>query len=133
MPDIGATPFGQGSGIAPLLTMVSVGFNGFLDGAIDALELGLPGLDIIEFDTFASFSSVMANPAAFGFSNVMDPCFDGVTVCANPDQYFFWDSVHPTARAHQLLGGTFQQAVPEPGMLGLLGLAAAAALRRRRR
>jgi phospholipase/lecithinase/hemolysin len=53
--------------------------------------------------------------------------------CANPDQYLFWDGVHPTAAAHRMLGDAFMAAVPEPGGIALLlvALLAMAVIRRR--
>jgi phospholipase/lecithinase/hemolysin len=123
MPDLGKIPFGLASGNSAGLTALSVAFNSFLDQAIGQLELGLPGLNIIEFDTFSLVDAAIANPGAYGFTNVTDPCFDGTVVCANPDQYIFWDTVHPTARAHQILGDAFTAAVPEPATPALLALA----------
>ena len=46
------------------------------------------------------------NSAAFGFTDVTDPCWTGNftssasgTVCSSPNSYLFWDLVHPTAKA----------------------------------
>jgi len=125
MPNLGATPFALSTGNAPGLTALTVAFNTFLDLTIDQLEMSLPGLDIVGFDTFGLLGSVIANPGAFGFTNVTDPCFNGITVCANPDQYLFWDLVHPTASAHRILGNAFTSAVPEPATLALVGFALA--------
>lgn len=124
MPDIGATPFGLGltPGESAGLTAYSLAFDFYLNETIAQLELGLPGLDIIGFDTLGALSSVAANPAAYGLTNISDPCFDGTTVCANPDQYLFWDSVHPTEAGQQILGKAFYAAVPEPATVALLGL-----------
>ena len=123
MPDLGLIPFGLMSGSSAQLTGLSMLFNLLLAQAVDQLEPALPGLDIIEFDTFALLDAAIANPAAHGFTNVTNPCFDGVTVCANPDQYLFWDIVHPTAAAHRILGNAFAVAVPEPGTLVLVAVA----------
>jgi phospholipase/lecithinase/hemolysin len=66
---------------------------------------------------------------------VTNACFDGVTVCADPNQYLFWDDIHPTAAADVLLGAQFAAAVPEPStmVLVLAGLCAVVAATRRRR
>jgi phospholipase/lecithinase/hemolysin len=79
--------------------------------------------------------NVDSNPAAYGFTNVTDPCFNGVTVCADPNQYLFWDDIHPTAAADVFLGAEFAAAVPEPStsVLVFAGLCAFAAAVRRRR
>jgi len=124
MPDIGLTPFGLGSGNSAALTTISAGFDAGLHTVAGGLEAALPGLDILEFDTFGTLHSIISNPAVYGFTDVTDPCFNGVSVCANPDQYLYWDTVHPTARAHQLLGDAFTvtAGVPEPATLALLSL-----------
>lgn len=125
MPNIGLTPFGLASGAAlsAQLTAISAGFNAGLHLLAGALGGADPGLAIVEFDTFGLLDSVINNPADYGFANVTQPCFNGVAVCANPDSYLFWDSVHPTARAHQLIGNLFTTAVPEPPMAALMALA----------
>ena len=56
-----------------------------------------------------------------------NPCLTGGllvggTVCSSPDQFVFWDPVHPTTAAHRVLGDGFARAVPEPATLALLGL-----------
>jgi phospholipase/lecithinase/hemolysin len=126
MPNLGHTPLGLGSGNPAGLTALSIVFNALLAQTLAQLEVALPGLNIIEFDTFGFVDAAIANPAAYGFTNVSDPCFDGVSVCANPDRYIFWDPVHPTARSHQLLGDALFAAVPEPATLALFALALAA-------
>jgi phospholipase/lecithinase/hemolysin len=122
-PNLGLIPFGLTSGNSAGLTALTVVFNTLLAQTLAQLESTLPGLDIIPFDTFAFVDAAIANPAAYGFTNGTDPCFDGVNVCANPDQYIFWDGVHPTARSHQLLGNAFFAAVPEPATLALVAVA----------
>jgi outer membrane lipase/esterase len=55
---------------------------------------------------------------------VTDPCFDrnALTLCSNPDQYMFWDDVHPTSRGHRIIGDRLYAALPEPVTLALLAV-----------
>jgi phospholipase/lecithinase/hemolysin len=141
LPDLSRTPAGQA--LTPDqqagLQALTLGFNSGLAGLATSLS-GLPGIHITLFDTFAFFNAILANPAAFGFSNTTAPCLTGNlltggSICGDPGSYLFWDSLHPTAAAHAALGDAFAQAVvPEPATLTMvaLGLAAAAARRRRR-
>lgn len=68
-------------------------------------------------------NDVVANPGAYGFSEVSAACFDGASVCAEPDSYLFWDRLHPTTAAHRLLAERLAVAViPEPPIFLLLGI-----------
>ena len=125
LPDLGLTPEFNGNAAATAYT------NAFNAALLASLPSGAT-----YFDTFAFLNGIEANPGAYGITNLTTPCFNGVTVCANPSQYLFWDDVHPTTSADALLAAQFDAAVttPEPSSLLLLGtgIAAMAALLRKR-
>jgi cholinesterase len=130
MPDLGLTPFvrAQGPVAVAEATAVSDYFNA-------TLAASLPS-DVRYFDTAALLRAVVANPGAYGFTNVLDPCFvaAGPFLCPNPDEYLFWDGLHPTAAAHALLAGEFAAvAVPEPSAFVLALMAFSGVLIRKSR
>jgi hypothetical protein len=98
MPDLGVTPEGLASGMGQLLSEFSQGFNGALQGALGAYYP-----DAIEFDVFTAFHEILAAPDVFGLANVTEACLGPTGVCGNPDEYLFWDGVHPTTKGHQVI------------------------------
>jgi phospholipase/lecithinase/hemolysin len=117
MPDLSMTPDYFGSADAQSF---AVGFNGLL--ATDLAGLDTAGAQLTQFDTFGLFNDVLADPSAYGFANVSDPCYTGSylvansgTVCSDPSQYLFWDGFHPTATGHQILANAMvTSVVPVP-------------------
>ena len=111
MPDMGLTPKFYGN---PAATAFSFAFD-------QALQANLPK-GVTYFDTFGFMHLVVSNPGAFGFTDVTDPCLVGLTPCSNPNQYLFWDDLHPTTAADAILAGQFQSLVtPEPSTFLMLG------------
>jgi phospholipase/lecithinase/hemolysin len=130
MPDLGLTPFyrSQGPLAAAQASAASDAYNA-------ALLSNLPS-GVIFYDTAGLLRTMVANPGAFGFSNVTEPCFDGAaSLCANPSQYLFFDSFHPTTAAYGFAAAGFASAVPEPSsiVLSSVGFALCAALWRSRK
>jgi phospholipase/lecithinase/hemolysin len=123
-------------------------YNSGLTGLLDNFEATHPDAQLMRFDSFGIFNAIVANAAAFGFTNTTDRCYTGDdlgftgggSVCANPSQYIFWDGIHPTTAVHQLVGRAMLQevaaAVPEPSSWALavvgFGLLGALAFKRRR-
>ena len=126
LPNLALTPDFYGD---PAAALFSAQFNALL-------QQNLPA-GATYFNVDAVLNQIVANPGGYGFTNVTDACFNGTTVCANPDEYVFWDGVHPTTRADGILAGQFRGALtPEPSSIVLLGSGiagmAGALLRRRR-
>jgi phospholipase/lecithinase/hemolysin len=125
MPDLGLTPDFYGNSTA---TGYSELFNA-------QLQVSLP-VGATYVDTFGLMHQIVNNPSAYGFTNVTTPCLSGVTVCAHPGQYLFWDGFHPTTTADVILANDFYQAAtPEPSSILMLGtgLAGLAGLLRKHR
>ncbi|MDQ2899252.1 MAG: SGNH/GDSL hydrolase family protein [Acidobacteriota bacterium] len=117
MPDTGLTPFlmSQGAVAAAQATALTNYFDA-------QLTARLPG-GATYFDTATLLRTIVANPAAYGFTNVTSQCFDATTgsVCGNPDQYLFFDDFHPTARASSILAANLTAvSVPEPSTSALM-------------
>lgn len=103
LPKLSLTPQFRATPAAPLADYAVTTFNGALLTGLNATAAARPGANIIMMDLFKIGDVIAANPGAFGVSNVTQPCFNGVTVCANPNDYFYFDGVHPTAAGHAVI------------------------------
>lgn len=103
LPQLSVTPQFAGTPAAPLADYGATTFNSTLQGLLAATAAGNTNTNIIQMDIYSAGRVVASDPGAFGLSNVTQACFNGVTVCANPDQYFYFDGVHPTTRGHAIL------------------------------
>jgi phospholipase/lecithinase/hemolysin len=135
VPNLGRVPRVRELGGPPAqaaATSLVQGFNGALGGMLDAFQAAHPDASLIRFDSYATFEGVVATAPLHGIVNLTDRCYTGDdlgftgggSVCANPDQYLFWDGIHPTTIVHQLLGQAVLQAalVPEPASVVLMGV-----------
>ncbi|CAL5040560.1 unnamed protein product [Urochloa decumbens] len=94
---------------------LAAGFNDALRSLLASLATRLPGLTYSVADSLGLMVDTIADPEASGFTDIADACCGGgrlgaeegcspnATLCANRDQYYFWDAVHPTQRAAFLL------------------------------
>ncbi|WP_392352897.1 autotransporter domain-containing protein [Brevundimonas sp. LF-1] len=103
LPKLSLTPQFRATPAAPLADFAVTTFNGALLTGLNATAAARPGTNIILMDLFKVGDVISGNPSAFGVSNVTQPCFNGVTVCSNPDSYFYFDGVHPTAKGHEVI------------------------------
>lgn len=143
LPDIGKTPSAaaQGAAAAQGLSGLSLIYNGVLSSGLNTLSG--QGLNVVPVDVYGLFNEVIANPSAFGFSNVTDPaCGAGsssvqcgpqgsgapYTYAPGSEQsYLFADGVHPTTAAHKMLGQYVIAELQAPGQISMLAEAPLAA------
>src|SRR5256886_13730282 len=125
VPDIGKTPFGVGSGQGATITALSSFYNSTLFAGLDALHV-----DVIRLNSFALLNEAIADPAAFGLTNVTTPacttpssliCTMATLVAPNAAQtYLFADTVHPTTAGHKILADYAASVIEAPQKIGLL-------------
>ena len=107
-PDIGLAPAVrlQGSDAQKAATFLSMQFNGGLALALAGLD-SMPGVEIVRLDVFSILHKVVDAPGAEGLRDVQNPCIRLNTFvhafCARPDQFLFWDGIHPTVAGHRIL------------------------------
>lgn len=114
LPDIGLTPSSRAGGPVAMAqgTALAKAYNDALFGGLKQA-----GLQVIPVDTFSILQEIVANPGAYGFSNVSgtacQPQITAQSLTCTPlnyvspnaaDTYVFADGVHPTTAAHKILG-----------------------------
>ncbi len=83
--------------------------NKSLPGQLDTLNKQL-GVEVALYDHVAISTRIRSNPVAYGFTNINDACRLLYTTaglepgCSTPDNYYYYDEIHPTRRVHQIIG-----------------------------
>lgn len=139
LPDLGNLPGTNGSIYSGGLNYLTGLHNSALSQTLNGLNQQQPNINITLLDINSLINQAIASPGAFGFTNVTDPCLNltAQTICANPDEYLFWDAIHPTTSTHKIVAGAALVAIPEPtpalGMLALGALGATGLLKRKQK
>ncbi|KAK1312877.1 GDSL esterase/lipase APG [Acorus calamus] len=122
LPPLGCVPavitlFGEGSNsCVSRLNTDAQGFNKKLKAAAAQLSKELSGIKLVIFDIYAPFLDLVNHPSNYGFfegccgMGIVETAVlcnpDSPGTCKNASGYVFWDSVHPTEAANQLLAST---------------------------
>ncbi|MCC6707309.1 MAG: SGNH/GDSL hydrolase family protein [Gammaproteobacteria bacterium] len=140
LPDLGLTPAARFfetplPGTQALLTGLSSAYNQSL-GDLANFVNSAPGYTLTLLDVFALNHAAVDNPAPG--ANVTEACTsqNAFTGCTDPENFLYWDGVHPTTATHQVIAAAALNAlqpapVPLPaslplavgGMVMLLGVA----------
>ena len=108
VPDLGLVPAVRLAGAAAQAgaTFLSATYNSGLGQAIAQLS-ALPYISIASVDLFSDIRDVVAHPASYGLTDTTDMCITpgvkGNAKCNNPNDYLFWDGIHPTSAGHAIL------------------------------
>ena len=124
--DIGLIP-----SLVPAFADSAANVNPVISSLIPQLQGEFPDATIRLSNWGPDYDNILSTPSAYGITNTTDPCynlFTGGPACSDPNSYFYYYNVHPSAASHQIVGNELvaeANAIPEPFSLALLGTALA--------
>lgn len=83
--------------------------NSQLDSRVALLSNEGITITLVRLDVYGLFQQLIADPSVYNFTNITDSA-QGRS--ANPDQYLFWDNVHPTTAGHNQIAQAAAQLLP---------------------
>ena len=102
LPNIGFTPRQNVDPVAAAQgNFISVQYNDALSASVAAIA---GGRDIAIHDAYTWTGALVASGPSQGL-NVTDMCLNATagTLCSDPENYMWWDEIHPTTAGHALL------------------------------
>jgi outer membrane lipase/esterase len=113
LPDLGFAPAFNTSPASPLASFAQFTYNSTLAAGLQNIAAANPNTRILQVNIGGLFQAVLANPGAFGFSNVTNQCLTTISCVTAPqatqNSYLFWDGVHPTAAGHAIVAQVVTQ------------------------
>jgi phospholipase/lecithinase/hemolysin len=118
VPNLGETPYEKARPTAATSSTLAREFNADLGTALTKIMAsGSAKIDYV--DTYGLLDTAIANPGAYGFTNVTQPVWTGnltnsgsgtlAATGAAQSGYLFFDDLHPTAAGHSLLAADVTQ------------------------
>jgi phospholipase/lecithinase/hemolysin len=115
LPILGRIPeYNRDASASAAFDQLSHQYNALFESAIESLASRTLNATFYRLDVGELFSGAIASPSAYGLTNVTDPAAPGLDpgalfyresrIVAHPEQYLFWDTIHPTAAVHGILG-----------------------------
>lgn len=110
----------QGPAVQHIAQVVAARYNAIL---ADLLGDGSrpDGLSITLVDLATQETAIVADPARYGFTDVITPCWSGTpgstegTLCSadrpTQNKHLFWDATHPTTAGHSQIARTAERAL----------------------
>jgi len=109
-PDLSLTPailtldrFVPGAG--QFAQYLSAAYNWQLEDLLTTMAQ-LPGIEFVRVDFFQLLHEIVASPAAFDLKVTDSACVTPKNppfTCQKPEQYLFWDGIHPTRAVHEII------------------------------
>jgi len=125
VPNIGQTPLAASQNAQASFTALSSLFDTAFNAGIASV-----GLQVVQVNTFALLNEVVANPAAFGLTNVTVPvCTTASALECTPATlrdpngaatYLFADDFHPTTATAQIAAAAAASMIEGPAKIGVL-------------
>lgn len=135
LPDLGSTPAAIEFGSIDTMAYFSKIHNQLLDQTFANLKQEYPDVEWLYFNMNEAFGEVIANPQQYHFTNITGTCVNSVTdeltknsvlkmvAASKPkmnqdacDGYLFFDLVHPTAYAHEILADRARKMLDNAGI-----------------
>lgn len=104
LPDLGQIPATRWSTNSDRLSTLTSNHNQTLRRSLKVLNQKESDLQLVLLDVNTLYQKAISSPADFGFATVNSACLSGSRACTNPDQFLFWDDIHPTTAAHRIIG-----------------------------
>jgi phospholipase/lecithinase/hemolysin len=101
LPDLGKLPLSATKGTSEQLSALTIQHNALLANALNNFY----NINLIKVDIYTAFNEVLRYPEKFGLKDVITPCVTGSvanveSVCSNPNDLLFFDSIHPSTKGH---------------------------------
>lgn len=113
------------------LKILSEKYNKIHKELLAKLSSEYPGVNIMTFNVYQFLNDARDKAKEYGFNFTHERCNpnnyweDELDTCVLPKEYVFWDGVHPTAKAHEILSGLMLKLVTkngyEPNLKQLIG------------
>ncbi len=105
LPDLGLTPdlLSKPAVTQAEASTYSMEFNRKIAESLVSFSASHPGIVIYFLNVYDLFEKLVSDPEKFGFQNASESSPDFGVGYGNDGGYVFWDDVHPTTQAHELV------------------------------